>query len=529
MFIQKITKKVGDKVYVSYLLMENYREGNKVKHRIISNISRWPEKLIFQFEDLLKGKTITSLEDLNYTQGKSCGGIIVVKEIAKRLGIIKALGNDKDGQLALLQITGRIFTQGSRLHLAESWSKNHAVSEVLNIEKFDEDDLYANLDWLAENQTEIEKIIFKNRCKGSINEIFLYDVTSSYFEGTKNELSGFGYDRDGKKGKKQIVIGLLCDKEGYPVSVEVFEGNTNDTKTVSNQLKKLKKEFGVERVVFIGDKGMIKQQQIDTITSDDYKWNYITTITKAQIETLLNNNIIQLSMFDDELTEVIDNDIRYILRRNPIRADEINKTRISKIKKIEEKIQLKNQYLREHPRAKVSTALKEILKLIKRLKADKFINCCSEGRTLYMDMAKEDELKEITKLDGCYVIKTDVPKETIDKEIIHKRYKDLALVESAFKTEKTTLEEIRPIFVRKKRRTRGHVFVCMLAYMIIKYIVDATETLAYTKKHIFASLDAIQYIKYNFEKKAVKILPAELLEHQMKLLEQLNIKLPRYL
>src|SRR5208283_2114740 len=119
MFVQKVTKKVGDKVYVSYLLMENYREGDKVKHRIISNISKWPEKLIFQFEDLLKGKAITSLEDLNYAQGKSCGGIIVVKEIAKRLGIIEALGNDKDGLLALLQITGRIFTQGSRLHLAE--------------------------------------------------------------------------------------------------------------------------------------------------------------------------------------------------------------------------------------------------------------------------------------------------------------------------------------------------------------------------------------------------------------------------
>jgi len=529
MFVQKVTKKVGDKVYVSYLLMENYREGDKVKHRIISNISKWPEKLIFQFEDLLKGKAITSLEDLNYAQGKSCGGIIVVKEIAKRLGIIEALGNDKDGLLALLQITGRIFTQGSRLHLAESWSKNHAVSEVLNIENFDEDDLYANLDWLTNNQTEIEKIIFKHRCKGSISEIYLYDVTSSYFEGTKNELSEFGYNRDGKKGKKQIVIGLLCDKEGYPVSVEVFEGNTNDTKTVSNQLKKLKEEFGVERVVFIGDKGMIKQQQIDTITSDDYKWNYITTITKAQIETLLNKHVIQLSMFDDELTEVTDNDIRYILRRNPIRADEINETRISKIKKIEDKIQLKNQYLQEHPKANVSTAQQEMLKLINRLKADKFINCFNEGRTLYINIAKEDELKELAKLDGCYVIKTDLPKDTIDKDTIHKRYKDLALVESAFRIEKTTLEEIRPIYVRKKSRTRGHVFVCMLAYIIIKYIIDTTETLGYTKKHILDSLDSIQYMKYNFEKKAVKILPSELMEHQMKMLEKLNIKLPRYL
>ena len=477
----------------------------------------------------MKGKALTSIEDLKYVQGKSCGGLIVVKDIAKRLGIINALGSNKEGQLALLQIMGRIFTQGSRLHLAESWSKNHAISEVLDIKKFDEDDLYDNLDWLANNQSEIEKKIFHHRCKNAITEIYLYDVTSSYLEGTHNALSEYGYNRDGKKGKKQIVIGLLCDKSGYPVCVEVFEGNTNDTKTVSNQLKKLKEVFGVERVIFIGDKGMIKQQQIDMITSDDYKWNYITSITKAQIETLLDKKIFQLSMFDDELTEVIDGDIRYVLKRNAVRANEINNTRISKIRKIEEKIKLKNQYLQQHPKAMLSTAQNEINNLIKRLKADKLIYLVAEGRTLKINIATQDELKEISKLDGCYAIKTDVPNDMIDKETIHKRYKDLYLVEAAFRTEKTTLEEIRPIYVRKASRTRGHVFVCMLAYMIIKYIIEITEPLNYTKKHIMDSLDSIQYIKYEFEKKDIKILPSELLEDHKQLLEMLNIKLPKYL
>lgn len=530
MFIQNIPKKTKTKTYKSVVLMENYRQDGKVKHRIVSNLSKWPDKLINQFDQLLKGKSITSIEELESGQGKSCGGIIVANQIARTLGISQALGNNRQSKLALLQIIGRIFAQCSRLYLAKEWYLDHAVNEVLGIESFNEDQLYENLDWLAEHQQEIETKIFQHRHKNQDQpEIYLYDVTSSYLEGDKNELADYGYNRDGKKGKKQIVIGLLCDKNGYPISVEVFEGNTNDTKTVKNQLQKLKENFGAERVVFVGDKGMIKQQQIETITSNEFTWNYITTITKPQIESLLQKNIIQLDMFDKDLIEVQTDGIRYILRQNPARMAEMSKTRTTKIEKIKEKTRLKNAYLKEHPRAKTNTAQKQITTLIKKLKSDKIITCLIKEKELVLEMVSEEEINELSRLDGCYVMKTDLPKEIADTQTVHQRYKDLAMVESAFRTIKTTLEEIQPIYVRKESRTRGHVFVCMLAYLIIKYIDQATTSLGYTKLFTLQTLESIQYINYFFAKQTIRMLPTKLLQHQTQILEKLHIKLPQSL
>jgi len=324
MFIQRIHKKTKKKTYTSVVLMESYREGKKVKHHIISNLSKWPEKLVLDFEKLLKDKEINTVSDLELSNGKSFGAISAVREIAERLGIKQALGRGKQAQLALFQIAGRIISQGSRNYLANEWVKNQAVERVFKLKGFTEDTLYDNLDWLSKNQHTIERKLYNNRNKGKpIKEIFLYDVTSSYLEGNNNELAAYGYNRDKKKGKKQIVIGLLTDSEGYPVSVEVFTGNTGDTQTVSSQLKKLKDNFGVERVIFVGDKGMVKSNQIDEITSSEYKWNYLTTITKQQIRTLIKTNVIQLNLFDKDIVEVeAEDNVRYILRRNPVRVEE---------------------------------------------------------------------------------------------------------------------------------------------------------------------------------------------------------------
>ena len=321
MFIQKIHKKTKTKTYTSVVLMENYREGKKVKHRIISNLSKWPKELIAGLDAILKGRKITTIDDLELSLGKSFGGILAVSEIAKRLGIKQALGNSKQAKLALFQIAGRIISQGSRNYLANQWAKSQAIEKIFKLNNFTEDPLYANLAWLSKNQRTIERKLYEYRNKRKpTKEIFLYDVTSSYLEGDKNELGAFGYNRDKKKGKKQIVIGLLTDKEGYPLSVEVFKGNTGDTKTVSSQLEKLKDNFGVERVIFVGDKGMVKSAQIEEITSSQYKWNYLTTITKQQIRTLLDENIIELELFDKDIIEVkAKGNTRYILRRKDIK------------------------------------------------------------------------------------------------------------------------------------------------------------------------------------------------------------------
>lgn len=525
MFIQKIYKKTKTKTYSSVVLMENYREGKKVKHRIISNLSKWPDELVAGLDKLLKGEKIISVSDMRLSQGKSFGAIFAVSQIAKRLGIKQALGNSKNAALAIFQIAGRIISQGSRNYLANQWVKGQAVEEVFKLNNFTEYSLYDNLAWLSKNQQIIERKIYNYRKGKPIKEMFLYDVTSSYLEGDKNELAAFGYNRDKKKGKKQIVIGLLTDSEGYPISVEVFGGNTSDTETVSSQLQKLKDNFGVERVIFVGDKGMVKSAQIAEITSDEYKWNYLTTITKQQIRTLLNKNIIQLDLFDKDVIEVRGkDDTRYILRRNPIRAKEIKSNRESKIEHIVEFIEAQNLYLKEHKKAQSEVALRKVEEKIFRLKLKTIVSTELKGRNIIVTTDNEEKKKE-EELDGCYVVKTDVPEENLDTQTAHDRYKDLAKVEFAFRTMKTTLEKIRPIFVRKEKHTRGHVFVVMLAYMIVKYITDKLEKIDYTRQFIIESLDKIQYLEYQYEGNTMKIVPRNLLEHQKQIIQGLNLKL----
>lgn len=526
MYIQRIYKKTATKTYTSVYLVENYREGNKVKHRLISNLSKWPQEMISNFEALLKGQKIVDISNLELSQGKSFGAIYVISEIAKRLGISAALGNTKQAKLALLQIAGRIITQGSRNHLANEWVLGQSIDNVFNIKTLSEDDLYKNLIWLSEEQSQIEQRLFKYRNNDEpIKKMFLYDVTSSYLEGDKNELGEFGYNRDKKKGKKQIVIGLLTDDDGYPVSVEVFKGNTGDTKTVSSQLEKIKHNFGVEKIIFVGDKGMIKSAQIEELTSNDYQWDYLTTITKQQIQTLISEDVIQLELFEDELIEVeVNNGIRYILRRNSTRATELKLSRQSKIDSVKKYANTLNVYLEEHQKAKTDVALRKIEEKISTLKLNNFIIYTSNERIISIE-TDNVKLAEYAKLDGCYVVKTNVPKEYLDKQTAHDRYKDLAQVEFAFRTMKTTLEEVRPIFVRKAEQTRGHVFVVMLGYMIVKYITDKLSDLNYSRKWIIESLDKISYLKYSYEGKTQNLIPQNLPEYQQKILDGLDLTL----
>ncbi len=524
MFIQRTQRKTKDKVYHSVVLMENYREGEKVKHRTITTLTKWPKHIVDDLEKLLKGNSITSIEDMELSNGKSFGALEIVRQVAKRLGIEQALGNSRQAKLAMVQIAGRIIAQQSRNYIANEWVQNQDIEGVFKVSNFNEDSLYANLDWLTENQQQIEKKIFKHRYTTTkVKEIFLYDVTSSYFEGTKNELAKFGYNRDKKKGKMQIVVGLMLDSYGYPLTIEVFEGNTSDTKTVTSQLKKLKETFGIERVIFVGDKGMIKSSQIDEIISDHYKWDYLTTITKGQIKTLINKGVLQLSLFEDEIIEVIgENNERYILRKNKYRAHEIFLNREDRINKAIEFIHRKTMYLSEHPMATIEVSMKKIDEKISQLKLKNIITVKLNER-VFIPSINQQEVKKQGELDGCYVVKTSVPKADLSTQVAHDRYKDLGLVEYAFRTMKTTMEELRPIFVRKEDRTRGHVFVVMLAYMITKYISDQISHLDYTRKFAIESLDKIQYVEYIFKGQKINIRPTNLPAHTQKILQALNM------
>lgn len=523
MFIKRNKKKVGDKTYVTPLLVRSVKKkGKNPEHETIANLSKWPEELVTEFEKLLKGGKVSNLDEFKHGQGKSCGGLLVLYEVCKRIGIEKALGSDMKSRLALLMIIGRILTQGSRLHLIKSFVPNQAVEEVLGLKDFSEDDLYDALTWLSDNQEKVEKKLFHERGGSqTITDLYLYDVTSSYFEGTQNELSDYGYNRDGKKGKKQIVIGLLCDTEGYPLSVQVFKGNTNDTKTVCDQLKKLKKNFGVKRLVLVGDRGMIKRTEIEKI--NEFEWNYITAITKPQIETLLNSGILQLSLFDEKVMEAEYEGCRYIYRKNPVREKEITKNRESKIACLRELATKKNNYLETHKKSTLEAAVKAINGKISKLKLSKIVKCEGSGRKIELTIDGA-ELRNRGRLDGCYVIKTDLLKT--DKEIIHDSYKSLSEVELAFRTFKTGLEEVRPIYLRKEKRTRAHVFICMLSYMVVKYIWDRTKELEYTREFIFKTLDNIQYINYKIDETTLKLLPRTYQEAQQAILDKLKIKLP---
>src|ERR671939_984407 len=272
----------GGKTYTRHLLRESYRANGKVLHRTIAHVSQCSAAEIEAMRLALRHKddlehlgTIQNI--LTLKQGVSFGAVWTVYHIVRRLGIAQALGTTRAGKLALWQVIARVIDQGSRLS-AVRLAMSHAACDVLGLDAFDEDALYENLDWLAGVQASIEDRIFAQRTKTTPVSLFLYDVTSSYLEGTHNALAAFDYNSDGKKGKMQIVIGLLCDEEGHPVSIEVFPGNTQEPHTVAAQVAKLKGRFGVHEITFVGDRGMIKSQQIED--HDKQGFNYITAITK---------------------------------------------------------------------------------------------------------------------------------------------------------------------------------------------------------------------------------------------------------
>jgi transposase len=522
-------KAASGKVYETILLRESYREGKKVKKRTVANLTNCSPQEIDAIELALKHKgnlsEIGSQSNSTMTEGLSVGGVWVVYQIAKRLGIVTALGNNRQGQLALWQVISRVLEQGSRLSSVRL-AKTYAIASVIGLENgFNEEDLYKNLFWLYQNQALVEDKIFTARTKNTPPNLFLYDVTSSYLEGEENELGDWGYNRDKKKGKKQIVVGLLSSEDGTPVTTEVFKGNTQDTSTFVSQIKKAKERFKCEKVTFVGDRGMIKSGQIKEL--QEHGFHYITAITKAQIETLIKANIIQYTLFDKILIEVEDNGVRYILKRNPVRVKEIENSRASKRASIENFISKQNAYLNEHPRAQVEVALKKVKAKIERLSMKSWLTVNIEGRVLSTCINNE-ALTEDSKLDGCYVIKTDLSCKDVSTQDVHDRYKDLAMVESAFRAVKSDLE-IRPIYVRSEESTRGHVLVVMLSYMIIKELDNAWQRLYLTVEEGLRSLSTLTMLEVSFGKKnAFQQIP-EPREQNKQMLEAIGVELPKIL
>ena len=460
--------------YSRFLLRESYRDKGKVKHRTIANLSACSPaeiaaiRLALQHKDDLTA-VVSLAEHVRLRQGLSVGGVWLVYDLARQLGIVQALGPSRPGKLALWQVIARVLDQGSRLS-AVRLAASHAACDVLDLAAFTEDDLYANLDWLTEHQGAIEDRLFRATAGPAGPGLYLYDVTSSYLEGACNELAAFGYNRDGKKGKRQIVIGLLCNGSGRPLSIEVFRGNVQDAATLASQIGKVAERFGGGAVTFVGDRGMIKSQQVEDL--GEYGFHYITAITKPQIESLLKAGVLQMELFDQELAEVAtDEGLRYVLRRNPLRATEVRNSRHDKLRVVEAEADRQNGYLAGHGRAKVEVAMAKVARRCAKLRIEQWVQPAATGRVIALRIDRP-ALGEEEKLDGCYVLKTDVSAELADARTVHGRYKDLSLVEWAFRTSKTVELEMRPIHVRLASRTRGHALVVMLAYLIVQELAE---------------------------------------------------------
>ena len=514
------------------LIRESFREDGKVKNRTIANISTWPAPRIAALRLLLRGE-LDLASAAEPTSGPAFGLLHALHQVASDLGITGALGHTRLGKLALFLVLARIAHQGSRLS-AVRWARDHAVAEVLGLAAFDEDDLYGALDDLCARQEKIETKLWRNYLtrRETPPALFLYDVTSSYLEGEHNALGQFGYNRDGKRGKLQIVIGLLADSLGEPLAVRVFAGNTSDPSTVAAQIEILTKQFSIEDVIFVGDRGMVKKAGKKAL--DAVGFHYISALTDPQIRRLLSKKTIQLELFAEEVCEAEADGLRYVLRKNPAEAKRIRHRLEDKLGRLRDKIAQRNKRVDQSSRCKPEAGLADLKRWVRRHKIVEMVSLQLDGRHIVETIDPQAELRSL-ELAGCYVIVTDVVKDKLDAEAVHASYMALQKVERDFRTMKTGLLEIRPLFVRKESRTRGHVFCCLLALKLQRELerrlaavfgTTAQDPQAVTVSDALAALGRLCLLIFNVDQKTTVTRLPKPDQHQSKILDALKVSLP---
>jgi transposase len=514
------------------LLRESFRENGKVKTRTLANLSHWDPARREALRRALRGDfDHAALSDP--TLGPVFGLLYALQQVAEDLGIPAALGHRPMGKLSLFLVLARLAHQGSRLS-AVRWAQDHAVGEVLNLEPFDEDDLYEALQDLCTRQNKIEQALYRRyrRDRGEPPRLFLYDVTSTYLEGEHNQLGAFGYNRDGKRGKLQIVIGLLTDAEGEPLAVRVFAGNTGDPATVVEQIKIMQEQFQVEELVFVGDRGMVKSKGKQALQEAGLR--YITALTDPQIRRLLSEGILQMNLFSEQVCEVEHQGVRYLLRKNQDEAAREQHRLEDKLAKVESKIAARNQQGQNSPRCRPEAGQGQIEGWVQRLKLTGLVELKLEGRTLRLER-KPQAIATVLELAGCYVVTTDVAPDSMTAQQVHDSYVSLQKVERDFRAMKTGLLEVRPVFVRKESRTRGHVFCCMLALKLSREIerrlrtafgTTDTDPHAVTLPDALASLSRLCLLSYVVDEKTTVTKLPQPDANQKKILAALRVPLP---
>jgi transposase len=510
------------------LLRESYRDSGTVKKRTLANLSKLPKEIIELIRQALAGPVQLVGESVS---GVVFGVLFVLHSLARQCGLQRALGSSRLASLTLFLVLARIAHQGSRLS-AVRWARDHAVKAVLGLGCFDEEDLYEALDWAAEQQEAIEQRLYRDYVKrtGQTPALVLYDVTSAYFEGEHNELGEYGYNRDGKKGKKQIVIGLLTARDGEPLSVEVFKGNTCDPATIGAQVGKLAARFQVQEVIFVGDRGMIKAKGKGQLEQAHFR--YITALTKPQIRKLIKADVMQPDLFDEQVVEVTHGGKRLVLRCDPATRSKERHRREDKLRRLVERVTERNAFVAQSARAKPEAGLRQLKQWAGHYKLSAFVELSLNDRAIELQI-DEQAKQEAALLDGCYCIESDVPAAHLSTQDVHDRYKDLQAVERNFRRLKTTFLEVRPIFVRKEPRTRGHVFVAMLALKVLRLmdqrlggVFGTTDTNpeAETADSALAALSRLSLQHYCIGEQDILGLPRPD-ARQQQILDALNVKL----
>ena len=514
------------------LLRASFRDGDQIRKRTLANLSHWEPARVEALRRALRGE-FDHLTGGDPICGPVFGVLYALKHVADDLGITGVLGRTRTGKLGLLLTLARVAHQGSRLS-AVRWAQQHAVREVLGVGSFDEDDLYHTLDAVAQRQDQVEQALYRRSVQrqGRKPVVFLYDVTSSYLEGEQNELGAYGYNRDGKKGKRQIVVGLLTDEAGEPCAVRVFEGNPADPSTVSTPIAILKPRFHVAAVVFVGDRGMVKAKGKATLAAERFR--YITALPEAQIRTLVKRGILPLGQFTEQVSAVQAAGRRYLLRKNAAEARKAWHRLQDKLHTWQTLVATRNAKVTASPRCQPEAGLGHVQDGIKRHKLTHVVTVRLDGRCLTLDSDAAAQ-EQAMQLAGCYVLETDVAPALLDTQTAHDRYKDLAHVAHDFRTLKTGLLEVRPIFVRKERRTRGHVFVCLLALKLSRELqrrlaaalgTTQDEPHGVTVSDALAALNRLCLLTYPFdETHSVTRLPRPDAQ-QTRILQALQVPLP---
>jgi transposase len=470
-----------DRVYTTHLLRRSYRDGDKVKNETLGNLSHLPDQLVEMIRRSLQGEAFApTTERVEITASRSHGQIQAVQAAMRRLGFDTLISSRlcKERDLVIAMIAARIVAPHTKLATTRWWHTTTLAQEY-GVEGATEDDLYKAMDWLLSRQDNIERKLGKRHL--SEGGMVLYDLSSSYFEGTHCPLARLGHNRDGKKGKLQVNYGLLTDRRGCPVAVSVFDGAVGDPTTLLPQVEKLKESFGIGTFVMVGDRGMITQKQINTL-KDVHGVAWITALKSSAIKKLVEGGHLQLGLFDErnlfEMTHPEYPEERLVVCRNPDLARLRAHKRESLLAATEKELaNISSMVLRGRLRGRGAIGVRIGRVINKYNVAKHFALTIEEERFTFQ--IRTDKVKAEASLDGIYVVRTSVKKENMSSEETVRSYKQLCQVERAFRSLKTIDLKVRPIHHRLAERVKSHIFLCMLAYYVEWHMREAWRSLLF--------------------------------------------------